>query len=362
MLIGNDTGDTFAGMRPHAGLFFLILSVCFPVVASAKSPYVDSNLTQAMLGIQSAILDDQFDRADSLSGTVIAEFPANPSGYISLAASQLARMTDAEENLYGKSYPTLLDSITMLCNRGLISAQGREKAWLHLFLGHAQAYRALFESKFGSGYKAVRMGLRTNDSYEAGLAADSTLYDLYFGLGSYHYWKSVKAGMFRWIGLFRNDIDRGIRELRLSADSSLLSQNVARASLAWVWLDREQYDSVIAVVAPLEAAHPTGKSFLWPLARSRYDSKHFKEAIAVYSRIRSLLQSNPGNHFNVVECDYYIARCHEELNEESEAIRCATRLSAYEKYVSADVRQRQEGKLNYLKRLAQRVVTTVSTE
>lgn len=349
-------------MGYRVGFFLLILLIGLPVCGLSAATLVDSAWTSKLLTIQSAILDDQFDRADSLSRELIVSEPANPSGYVSLAASQLARMTDAEDDLYGKSFVTLLDSITSICNGRIESTQGRDCAWLYLFLGHAQAYRALYESKFGSNYKAVRMGLKTNDSYEAGIAADSTLYDLYFGLGSYHYWKSVKAGMFRWIGLFRNDIDLGIRELRLASDSSLLSRSVARASLAWVWLDREKYDSVIAVAGALAAEHPSGKSFLWPVAHTYFESKKYRDAIATYARIRSLLEPNPGNHFNIVECDYYLARSYEKLNEDSEAAQCAARLTTYEKYVSADVRVRQEGKLNYLRRLAARVVTTVSAE
>jgi hypothetical protein len=347
--------------RP-AGFLIFLLNFCLAAALSASSPLVDSALTNRLLEIQSAILDDQFDLADSLSNAVIADLPENPSGYISSAASQLARMTDAEENLYGKTYVALLDSITALCNREVAAAQGRDKAWLYLFLGHAQAYRALYESKFGSSYKAIRMGLRTNDSYEAGLKADSTLHDLYFGLGSYHYWKSVKAGMFRWIGLFRNDIELGIGELRRAADSSLLSQNVARASLAWVWLDREQFDSVVAEVEPLATTHPTGKSFLWPLARARFEMKQYREAMSVYTRIRSLTEANPGNHFNIVECDYYIARCYEKMKNEPEAARWAARLAGYEKYISAESRVRQADKMSHLRRLGERAVTTVSIE
>ncbi len=349
-------------MKRIAGVFlFLVFSAISPF-ANAVSFYVDSAFTSRLMEAQSAILSDQFDLADSISQRLIVDYPLDPAGRLSLAASQLARMTDAEANLYGKQFTVSLDSITNQCQQLILTADAPRKAWLCLFLGHAQAYRALYESKFGSSYKAVRMGLATNDSYQAGLASDSSLYDLYFGLGSYHYWKSVKAGVFRWLGIFHNDIDLGIRELQLAVDSSLLSRNVALASLCWVWLDRERFDSVEQISAELTSIYPTGKSFLWPQARAEFDSKRYAQAIKSYGRIRALLEKNPGNHFNVVECDYYIARSFEKSGEESEAIRCAAQFPMYEKYVSAEVRHRQADKISYLKRLAARAVTTVSTE
>ncbi len=349
-------------MRRLAGVFLLLsLSAITPRVVAVPL-YVDSTFTSRLLEAQSAILGDQFDLADSISQGLVKEYPFDPAGRLSLAASQLARMTDAEDNLYGRPFTLSLDSITDQCEQLILTADATRKAWLYLFLGHAQAYRALYESKFGSSYKAVRKGLATNDSYQAGLAADSSLYDLYFGLGSYHYWKSVKAGVFRWLGIFHNDIELGIRELEVSADSSLLSRNVALASLCWVWLDREKYDSVAQISARLASIYPSGKSFLWPLARADFDSKRYGQSIKSYSRIRSLLEKNPGNHFNIVECDYYITRSFEKLGEESEAIRSAVQFPLYEKYVSADVRVRQADKISYLKRMAARAVTTVSTE
>lgn len=349
-------------MRLLAGVFLFLYFSAIAPVAFAVPLYVDSAFTSRLLEAQSAILSDQFDLADSISQGLIVDYSLDPAGRLSLAASQLARMTDAEENLCGRQFTLSLDSITDQCQQLILTADATRKAWLYLFLGHAQAYRALYESKFGSSYKAVRMGLATNDSYQAGLAADSSLYDLYFGLGSYHYWKSVKAGVFRWLGIFHNDIDLGIRELRRSADSSLLSRNVALASLCWVWLDREKYDSVRQISAQLAVLFPTGKSFLWPKARAEFDSKQYGQSISSYSRIRSLLEKNPGNHFNIVECDYYIVRSFEKLGEESEAIRCAAQFPLYERYVSAETRVRQSDKISHLKRMAARAVTTVSTE
>jgi hypothetical protein len=350
-------------MRLYAGLFVCGLGVIISLPATAAPRlYIDSARTSLLINAQAAILNDQFDISDSLADRTVAMNPSDPAGYITRAASMLARMTDAEENLFGDGFRKLLDTITSLCEKELMTADPPRKAWLYLFLGHAQAYRSLYESKFGSSYQAVRIGLRTRSSYAAGLERDSSLTDLYFGLGSYHYWKSVKAGLFRWIGLFHNDIQLGIDELRLAADSSLFSQDISRAALAWVWLDREKYDSVVAAVEPLITKYPSGKSFLWPLAKARFDAKDFGGAKAAYLRLRERLEANPGNYQNIIECDYYLAKCHEALSEPTLASAEATRIRDYEKYVPGHVRERQSDKIRYLKRLAESVAPAASAE
>ena len=94
-----------------------------------------------------------------------------------------------------------------------------------LYLGHQAAYRSLYEARFGSRFSALTYGLKAKGFYRDGLAADSALYDLYLGLGSYHYWKSAKAGILRTAGIFNDDKEKGISEIRKAIDSSLFLPN-----------------------------------------------------------------------------------------------------------------------------------------
>lgn len=350
-------------MRWRAVSFFVLQSfIIGPSVFAGERVYIDSTYTRLLGEAQRAILNDQFDQADSIADRITALSPRDPAGRVTRAASMLARMTWAEDTLCGDRFERLLDTIQRLCTAELDSAGRERKAWLYLFLGHTQAYRSLYESKFGSSFTAVRVGLRTRTYYGAGLEQDSSLTDLYFGLGSYHYWKSVKAGVFRWLGLFHNDINLGIAELYRAADSSLFSRDIARSALAWVWLDRERYDSVIALTEPMCLLYPLGTSFLWPLARSRWDKKEYVAAHDAYSHLRGLLKERPGNYFNLVECDYYLSACREKSGDKVAAAAEAIRLNEYDRYIPPRTRERQADKLRYLARLIESVEATASTE
>ncbi len=181
---------------------------------------------------------------------------------------------------------------------------------------------------------------------------DSTLTDLYFGLGSYHYWKSAKAGILRWIGIFHNDKDRGIAELWNASKTSEISCDAAHSALIWVYFDNDRYDSAVQMVGEVKQRFPHGKSFLWPLAQGHFQKKRYAEAISVYEDIRERIWNHPGNYYNLIECDYQIVQSYDRLGNKSDAKSLAQRVAGYYDGISKEVRRRQQSKLGYLKRVA----------
>ena len=230
--------------------------------AGAVEAYWDSTLVVQVLKAQALVFGEYFSSADSVYREVVADRPNDPVGYVLRAGVQFAEMSDSEENLNEPLFKRLLDTVDILSDRILDTCDNHTAAWMYLWRGHARAYRALWESKFGSSFRALKLGLSTIDEYEKGLKRDSTVIDLYAGIGSYHYWKSAKAGLLRWIGLFKNEKDKGIRELRHAADSSLLHRDLARSALIWIWLDSREFDSAVALAEDFELRFPDSRTRL----------------------------------------------------------------------------------------------------
>ncbi len=338
-------------MRHHVGfLFVLVFSLVWSTVGA--QPYPDSARTDELAAVQSALYNERFAEADSIARAMIDRTPGDPAGYIFRAAAMLSEMTAYEENLYGELFIDLIDTSLALAEQQSEQSTGRTRAWMQLYRGHAHAYRALWESRFGSFVSAVRNGFAARNEYEDGLRADSTVYDLYLGLGSYHYWKSAKAGMLRWVGLLSNDKDRGIRELRLAADSSLVFRDAARQALIWVMLDRKEYDSAKVMAEEARGKYPDGNLFLWPLAQAQYELKEYRDAIATYRMIRERLDVTRGNYYNLIEADYRLSLCYEKVQEMEHARAIARGVRAYLDDVPKRVRQLHRQALEYLQRVA----------
>jgi tetratricopeptide (TPR) repeat protein len=321
---------------------------------AAQSSYPPAETEQFLLEAQRLLFNDRFKTARSLCRSFITKNPDDPVGYLFEAAAYLGEMTDREEDLYGAKVSALLDTALMKCDTADREAAGAPVAWNRLWRGLAYSYRSIWKSKFGSLASAIKLGFKARNEYRAGLAADSGIYELYFGLGNYHYWKSVKAGILRTIGVFRNDIDKGIAELYLAADSSRLFAEAARNSLVWVWLDRKEYDSAIAIATEMTSIHPDGKTLLWPLARAYYRKGDYDNALATYGELRRRIAVDPGNYYNLIECDYQIYRCQESLRRQSEATQTAVGFSNYSGKVPSRIRRIQRVKVGCLLRAARR--------
>jgi len=349
--------DNITGMIKSAGIFLclLIIPLLSPaghIMAQAYDAYMDSVKAGLLVEAQRVLFNDRFEAADSLYSVFIERYPDDPAGYFYKAAALLGEMSDREENLYPEQFNRLLDTVEFFTAGRLESKDPRPRAWMYLFSGHARAYRSLWEARFGSLLSAVRTAFKARADYDEGLKHDSTLTDLYLGLGSYHYWKSAKAGIFRWFGILKDEKDRGVEELYKAWRHSTISRESARAVLIWVWLDIEEYDSVITIAREALEKFPQGKSFLWPLAQAYFEKKDYNAALETYQKLRMKIAPAPGNYFNLIECDYYLNQCFDKLEMTDEARRAARDFKVYLDKVPNDTRRKQRLNIEHLKRAA----------
>ena len=350
--------DNITGMiNKSAGIFLCLLIIPLlsspgHIMAQSYDGYMDSVKAGLLVEAQRVLFNDRFEAADSLYSVFIERYPDDPAGYFYKAAALLGEMSDREENLYPEQFKHLLDTVELLTAGRFESEAPRTRAWMYLFSGHARSYRSLWEARFGSLLSAVRTAFKARSDYDEGLKQDSTLFDLYLGLGSYHYWKSARAGIFRWLGIFKDEKDLGVAELYEAWRHSTISRESARAALVWVWLDIEEYDSVITITREALEKYPEGKSFLWPLAQAYFEKKDYKSALDTYRKLRLMIAPAPGNYFNLIECDYYLNRCFDKLEKTDEARRTARDFKAYLDKVPDETRRKQRLNIEHLKRAA----------
>ena len=321
---------------------------------AAAGGYLEREKATTLVEIQELLFNERFGQADSACADLVARQPDDPAGYLFRAATLFSEMARHEENLYPVRFHRLLDTVDSLASAVLDTASTNTAAWMYLFSGHARVYRSLWEARFGAFTSSLRQGMAARSEYEKGLKRDSTLYDLYFGLGSYHYWKSAKAGILRWLGFFKNEKAKGLAELYRAADSSIVSREAARNSLIWIWLDLKQYDSAVAISREMFTRYPGGTVLLWTMAEAYFGNHDYRDALRTFLLLRKRLESQPGNYFNLIDCDYRLYRCYEKLDRKDLARQVAKEVAAYYGEVPSKTRQKQRTKLAYLRRVARR--------
>ncbi len=329
---------------------FLFYFITFAAVSSGFPKVPDIAESNFIISVQNLLLNDQFAKADSLCDSFIAANPLEEIGFHFKAGTLLGEMSDKEESNHSAELKNLIDTVLVLCDEKLKHEKGTAAAYSYLWRGHAHVYRSLFESRFGSFTSALKTGFKARDDYVNGLLHDSTLYDLYFGLGNYHYWKSVKAGFLRTIGLVSNETNKGIVELRLAADSGKYFQAAAQNSELWLWLEQEEYEWVLIQGEKILESFPESRTLRWPLAEAYFKNEQHDEAARIYTYLRDYFHDNRGNYFNLIECDYHLHECYKKLGWKEKADEILIRVDAYRGNVSKSIQRKQLAKLNYLRR------------
>ena len=252
--------------------------------------------------------------------------------------------------IHTEQFRDLVDTVFELCELQLETADSQQAAVLYLWQGHAHVYRSLWESKFGSIVSAIKHGLAARGSYHNGLEHDSTLYDLYFGLGNYHYWKTSKAGFLKTIGIVSNDIEKGLTELKLAMDSARLFSEAAANSMIWIWLDRQRYDSAISMAHRMLVNYPESRTIRWPLAEACFKNHDYENALTFYAELTEHYSYEPGNFYNLIECSYYLYQCCLKLGHDERSEEILEQVSQFRLRIPSRIKNRQRSKLNYLRR------------
>jgi len=274
----------------------------------------------------------------------------NPAGYLFRAGVLQAEMIDREENLYSKELKALLDSVEMYTEERMKLCSREDSAIYYLYLGHAYAYRSLREARFGSKLSALSDGFKAKGRYMDGLKTDSTLHDLFLGLGSYHYWKTVKAGILRTFGIFKNDRQKGIDEIQLAAESSLFSKDAAQSALIWIMINDKEYDTAIEMSKTMIKKYPDALSFYWPLAQSYYRNENYEKASDIYRIILDRQKQAPGNYYNLIEAVHGLYFALDKSGENGKAYSVLQYLDSVYTDIPKNTRHEQRSKLWSLRR------------
>jgi len=324
------------------GIVFALALNCAGLEQSSLLP--PESLELVLRG-EEFLLNGRWDDAYRLYDELGDRSPGNPAVYLFRAAVLQAEMTDREENIHGRRFSASCDSTESAVRSHLRDCSAIDSALCYLFLGHQYAYRSLYEGRFGSKLAAFRNGRKARKAYAQGLRVDSTLYDLYLGLGLYHYWKSVRAGILKTAGIFKDERDRGLGEISLAADSACFSRTAARSALIWVMINEKRYDSAISICRAMLEQFSQSNTFYWPLAEALFRSEQYSAAIENYSIIFDRLVQSPGNYYNILECAYYLHRAYRELDREDKAAEVSDYVRSVNDLIPAEVRRAQKDKL-----------------
>lgn len=271
------------------GLIYIsALALCFSERVSGQeliSSRTDSLIQQ---GIRLSI-QQSYPQAIATFSAMEDEMLESPVGYFFHAAVLQSRMMDYEVYDQEKEFLDLITHTVDLSKSYL--KKNRKDAWGYFFLGGGYAYLAFYQAKQKKWVEAFQNGRSSVRALESALRADSTLYDAYFGLGTYKYYRSKFSRYFAWLPFVGDERAEGIQMIRTAIAKSRYSRYSAINSLGWIALDEGNYEEGWRTLNVALQEFPESRVFLWCAAKLAAKLGRWPDAIGFYQKTLSSLKA-----------------------------------------------------------------------
>ncbi|MCK4857617.1 MAG: hypothetical protein KAT58_06600 [candidate division Zixibacteria bacterium] len=322
--------------------------MCATLATSATAFQLDSPYLDVIRRGMELTITDHYDDACVLFDSLISEDSTDHAAYLFLAGVYHAEMTDREDYADIHLFHDSIEKAIRLARKAI--KENNNPAWAYLTCGNAHGYVAAYEGKNGSWFAALKQGIKAKNCYLKALAQDSTLYDAYLGLGTYHYWKSAKTEFINWLPFVKDRKQQGLYELQLAVDSSLFSGDMAISSLIWIHLHRGDPISAMRLSQALRARYPHSRLAIWGLAFSSLYSGKLHAAADCFGELIEAVADDPEqNYFNLIECRWHRGVIFRRVGQRQKALEELDLLLNYP--LSDDVAKRQQEKINKARKL-----------
>jgi tetratricopeptide (TPR) repeat protein len=237
---------------------------------------------------------------------LIELFPDHPMGYFYVSASLQTMMDDYRNYSYSDEFNKYMD---LTIEKGEArKKRGNLTAHDCLYLGGAIGYRGINKALTGDWFGAFVDGLKGKGYLEKALELDPELYDVYYGLGTYQFWKSLKSRIFWWLPFVKDNRQMGIDMIKLAIEKGKYSSEDAKYALVRIYVENKEYQNAFGMIGKLGQSQPNKPFLLWFLGRAQFETKMYAGAINSYQILLEVLIASPYYHpEGEVECRYWLA-------------------------------------------------------
>jgi len=267
----------------------------------------DPELHKAILQSVDFIYRESFQEADKQIRWIQKKYSKHPIGPFLKAAAIDARMvyyfSSVEESALMKSCDKAID----LGEKMLRKNKGDK--WTAFFVGGAYGYKGTFQARYKKYLTAFRNGWQGVSMLKTLHTSHPDFYDIYLGLGTYHYWSSKFSRLLWWMPGLEDKRSEGIKQLKRVVEDGLYTKEVAAINLIAIYLEEKDYSAAISLSEQMLKRFPQTRLFSFSLAQALFFSGKHSRAEELFRRI--LDRCDAAKHNNYVyplKCRSYLAR------------------------------------------------------
>jgi len=233
-------------------------------------------------------------------------YPESPVGYFYIAALYQIIMRNYRVRTYESQFERYINLAIEKGEEALKKDQ--RDAMSHFYLGAAYGYKALHKSLKREWFSAFKDGQRNISCLKEAIQVEPTLYDAYYGLGVYHYWRSAKSKTFWFLPFIGDERQKGIDELWKSIHKGKHSAIEGRYALTTIYYNEADYQKAWDVNQQLYGLFPNNPACLYMRGRILEKLGKWKKAEMTFRRLLNHLMASEYRGIGYqIECHYRLA-------------------------------------------------------
>jgi tetratricopeptide (TPR) repeat protein len=258
---------------------------------------------------------DRYDDAFSNFISVQRAASNHPAGYFFHGAALEWMAWDYRNLDQGPAFFVLMNKTIALAKA--MVAKNPKNPWALFYLGGGYGFLGLADIKYGNWLKAFFDGQTGYKHMLAALKLKPDLWDVYYGLGQFHYWRSKKASIIR-VFTTQDEMKLGIEELLTATEKGYFTRWEARNALVDIYNSEKQPERSEALLKASLAEFPENLYSWWSVAKLYMNQGKYGEALAALDFLESRFQKSKWTgDLAWVECWVWKADCWGHLRDKA---------------------------------------------
>ncbi len=276
-------------------------------------------------GIEQVIehfMDQNYDAARSELVTILKAEPDNIDAlFMHLNADQI-EIVDYESYVnHGYRFIRAVDSVLAIIDNKMRICKKGEQARCLFYTGTIYGMKSLVLAKLEEWLKAVKCARTSVKLLEEARDLDTSFNETLYGIGLYNYYLGENL---KWLPFMRGKSRKGLADIEKVASSSSPLNFMAKNSLAWIYVEREDYQKADALVSSVLKKYPDNTIFLRIKARVALLKKDYSKAVVLGKRQVVLSQKRkPVNWADLIDAYQIVVASLDAMGKYKECLKVA---------------------------------------
>ena len=281
----------------------LIFPLLMLLLIQLNTSGLELSLPDRMNEITEEAYHDNFLRALKKVKFVQKDFPDNPAGYFFeiaiLDKLQVDYMNKYREKDFSKLFKKAIKIARQFIRENPYDSSG------YFFLGALQGYHGLHYYRVKPKISVFINALKAVNNLKKANKMNPDLMDVYFGLGTYFYWKAVKAPFLNFGSTRKQNKRKGIHYLQMAIEKGLYSRSEARGHLIRILIHEKRYREALNYLKQSIAKYP-GALYQYRFRANIYmTQKNWQGLYEDSLTIKTLIENRPFSSLDTLIQTYY---------------------------------------------------------